>query len=63
MLPKCERPGEDEAADVPEGYILLSLPRKPTLTAQRRGGGIALLQLFAELRARTIFFHFRKFSA
>jgi hypothetical protein len=36
-------PGEDEPADVPQGYKLLSLPRKPALSAQRRGGGIALI--------------------
>lgn len=36
-------PGEDEAADVPAGYTLVSLPRKPLMTGSRRGGGIALL--------------------
>jgi hypothetical protein len=36
-------PGEDEAADVPAGYTLVSLPRKPRMTGSRRGGGIALI--------------------
>ena len=36
-------PGEDETMDVPEGYTLLSLPRMPTLSTQRRGGAIALI--------------------
>ncbi|KAJ7936625.1 hypothetical protein B0H13DRAFT_1853359 [Mycena leptocephala] len=36
-------PGGDETMDVPEGYTLLSLPRMPTLSAQRRGGAIALI--------------------
>ncbi|KAF8187332.1 hypothetical protein K438DRAFT_1972961 [Mycena galopus ATCC 62051] len=36
-------PGEDDPADVPRGYTLLSLPRRPTLSAQRRGGGITLI--------------------
>ncbi|KAJ7815553.1 hypothetical protein B0H14DRAFT_3476063 [Mycena olivaceomarginata] len=36
-------PGEEDAADVPAGYTLLSLPRKPLLNNSRRGGGIALI--------------------
>ncbi|KAJ7177703.1 hypothetical protein C8R46DRAFT_1328443 [Mycena filopes] len=36
-------PGEDEAADVPPGFTLISLPRKPLLTDTRRGGGVALI--------------------
>ncbi|KAK7006565.1 hypothetical protein R3P38DRAFT_3213876 [Favolaschia claudopus] len=36
-------PGEEDAADVPEGYTLVSLPRKPFLQTYRRGGGVALL--------------------
>ncbi|KAJ7182173.1 hypothetical protein C8R46DRAFT_1027974 [Mycena filopes] len=38
-------PGEEDAADVPKGYTLLSLPRKPIRYTKRRGGGIALLVL------------------
>ncbi|KAJ7161637.1 hypothetical protein C8R46DRAFT_1283929 [Mycena filopes] len=36
-------PGEDEPADVPLGYTLLSLPRRPLMNGSRRGGGVALL--------------------
>jgi hypothetical protein len=36
-------PGEEDPADVPRGYSLVSLPRKPRLQTNRRGGGIALL--------------------
>ncbi|KAF8185219.1 hypothetical protein K438DRAFT_1973936 [Mycena galopus ATCC 62051] len=36
-------PGEEETADVPIGYTLISLPRKPRSRDQRRGGGVALL--------------------
>ncbi|KAJ7226407.1 hypothetical protein C8J57DRAFT_1535215 [Mycena rebaudengoi] len=36
-------PGEEDAADVPAGYTMLSLPRKPLLNNSRRGGGIALI--------------------
>jgi hypothetical protein len=36
-------PGEEDAADVPQGYTLVSLPRKPRLQTSRRGGGVALL--------------------
>ncbi|KAJ7144354.1 hypothetical protein C8R44DRAFT_865290 [Mycena epipterygia] len=36
-------PGEDEATDVPVGYTLISLPRKPRMTGSRRGGGVPLL--------------------
>ncbi|KAJ7161530.1 hypothetical protein C8R46DRAFT_1222633 [Mycena filopes] len=36
-------PGEDESADVPRGYVLVSLPRKPRLHETRRGGAVALL--------------------
>jgi hypothetical protein len=36
-------PGEEDAADVPAGYTLISLPRKPLLNNSRRGGGIALI--------------------
>jgi hypothetical protein len=36
-------PGEDEVVDVPCGYSLVSLPRKPRLQTYRQGGGVALL--------------------
>jgi hypothetical protein len=36
-------PGEEDPADIPRGYSLVSLPRKPWLQTNRRGGGIALL--------------------
>lgn len=36
-------PGEEESANVPRGYTLVSLPRKPRLQTNRRGGGVALL--------------------
>ncbi|KAJ7077515.1 hypothetical protein B0H15DRAFT_955018 [Mycena belliarum] len=36
-------PGEDEAAEVPLGYTLVSLPRTPRMDGSRRGGGVALL--------------------
>ncbi|KAJ6448723.1 hypothetical protein C8R47DRAFT_391643 [Mycena vitilis] len=36
-------PGEEDAADVPAGYSMFSLPRKPLLNDSRRGGGIALM--------------------
>ncbi|KAF8129144.1 hypothetical protein K438DRAFT_1999968 [Mycena galopus ATCC 62051] len=36
-------PGEEENADVPVGYTLISLPRQPRLRNQCRGGGVALL--------------------
>jgi hypothetical protein len=36
-------PGEEDSADVPRGYTLVSLPRKPRLQTNRRGRGIALL--------------------
>ncbi|KAF8206057.1 hypothetical protein K438DRAFT_498538 [Mycena galopus ATCC 62051] len=34
---------EQVKTDVPVGYTLISLPRKPRLRDQRRGGGVALL--------------------
>jgi hypothetical protein len=36
-------PGEEDVADFPRGYSLVSLPRKPRLETNRRGGGVALL--------------------
>jgi hypothetical protein len=36
-------PGEDEPAVVPEGYTLVSLPRKPLMNGSSHGGGVALL--------------------
>ncbi|KAJ6555928.1 hypothetical protein B0H19DRAFT_1071072 [Mycena capillaripes] len=36
-------PGEEDAADVPVGYTLLSLPQKALLNNSRHGGGIALI--------------------
>ncbi|KAF8144728.1 hypothetical protein K438DRAFT_2029062 [Mycena galopus ATCC 62051] len=35
-------PGEEDPADVPRGYSLISLPRKPRPRMHRRGGGITL---------------------
>jgi hypothetical protein len=35
-------PGEEDPADIPRGYSLVSLPRKPRLQTNRRGKGIAL---------------------
>jgi hypothetical protein len=36
-------PGEEESANVPNGYVLVSLPRQPRLQNARCGGGVALL--------------------
>ncbi|KAF8145055.1 hypothetical protein K438DRAFT_2100142 [Mycena galopus ATCC 62051] len=39
----CTSEREEHPADVPVGYTLISLPRKPLLNSARRRGGIALL--------------------
>jgi hypothetical protein len=36
-------PSEEESANVPNGYVLVSLPRKPRLQNAGCGGGVALL--------------------
>ncbi|KAJ7913099.1 hypothetical protein B0H13DRAFT_1874165 [Mycena leptocephala] len=42
-------PGEEDAADVPAGYILICLPRKPLLNNSRRGGENGYIESSAPL--------------